>query len=201
MAKQSWSATGRRKRATAQVTLTSGTGNITVNGVDVNEYMPYQTLVMDLKQPLVLTNNENRFDMLKILTQKNKNFSVSNYEFSENVVYTCETLDYFKNKYLKDEIFFICGADNLSYIDKWKNGEEILKNYKIIVIARNTDNLESILKKYSKYTDNILVARIPPYDLSSTEIRKLISDGKYHLLDKYLDCDIIDYIIENNLYM
>ncbi len=148
-----------------------------------------------------LSPNENRFDMLKILTQKNKNFSVSNYEFNDNVVYTCETLDYFKNKYLKDEIFFICGADNLSYIDKWKNGEEILKNYKIIVIARNTDNLESILKKYSKYTDNILVARIPPYDLSSTEIRKLVSDGEYHLLDKYLDCDIIDYIIENNLYM
>ena len=148
-----------------------------------------------------LLPNENRFDMLKILTQKNKNFSVSNYEFSENVVYTCETLDYFKNKYLNDEIYFICGADNLSYIDKWKNGEEILKNYKIIVIARNTDNLEKKKKKYSKYTDNILVARIPPYDLSSTEIRKLISDGKYHLLDKYLDCDIIDYIIENNLYM
>ena len=132
-----------------------------------------------------LLPNENRFDMLKILTQKNKNFSVSNYEFNDNVVYTCETLDYFKNKYLKDEIFFICGADNLSYIDKWKNGEEILKNYKIIVIARNTDNLESILKKYSKYNDNILVARIPPYDLSSTEIRKLISDGEYHLLILY----------------
>ena len=32
MAKQSWKATGRRKRAVAQVTLTSGTGNITVNG-------------------------------------------------------------------------------------------------------------------------------------------------------------------------
>lgn len=148
-----------------------------------------------------LLPNENRFDMLKILTQKNKNFSVSNYEFSENVVYTCETLDYFKNKYLNDEIYFICGADNLSYIDKWKNGEEILKNYKIIVIARNTDNLESILEKYSKYTDNILVARIPPYDLSSTEIRKLISDGEYHSLNKYLDCDIINYIIKNNLYM
>ncbi len=63
MAKQSWSATGRRKRATAQVTLTSGTGNITVNGVDVNEYMPDAILVLDLKQPLTLTNNENRFDI------------------------------------------------------------------------------------------------------------------------------------------
>ena len=63
MAKQSWSAIGRRKRATAQVTLTSGTGNITINGVDVNEYMPDKILVLDLKQPLTLTNNENRFDI------------------------------------------------------------------------------------------------------------------------------------------
>ncbi len=66
--KQSWNATGRRKASIAQVTITGGTGNITVNGVDVNEYMPYATLVMDLKQPLVLTNNENRFDInIKVL--------------------------------------------------------------------------------------------------------------------------------------
>ena len=63
MAKQSWKATGRRKRAQAQVTLTSGTGNIIINGVDVNEYMPDKILVLDLKQPLTLTNNENRFDI------------------------------------------------------------------------------------------------------------------------------------------
>jgi len=73
MAKQCWKATGRRKQSSAQVILTSGTGNITVNGVDVNEYMPYQTLVMDLKQPLVLTNNENRFDIT--VTVKGGGFS------------------------------------------------------------------------------------------------------------------------------
>ena len=61
--KQVWSATGKRKRSIAKVTLTGGTGNITVNGIDVNEYMPYQTLVMDLTQPLVLTDNLNRFDI------------------------------------------------------------------------------------------------------------------------------------------
>lgn len=61
--KQSWTATGRRKRSSAQVTLTGGTGNIIINGVDVNDYMPYATLVMDLKQPLTMTNNENKFDI------------------------------------------------------------------------------------------------------------------------------------------
>ena len=63
MAKQVWTATGRRKRSSAQVRLVGGTGNITVNGIDVNEYFPNQILVMDLKQPLVTTDNENRFDI------------------------------------------------------------------------------------------------------------------------------------------
>lgn len=61
--KQVWTATGRRKRAVAQVKLVGGTGKITVNGVDVEDYMPFATLVMDLKQPLVATSNENRFDI------------------------------------------------------------------------------------------------------------------------------------------
>lgn len=61
--KQEWIATGRRKRSVAQVKLTGGTGNIVVNGVNVDDYMPYATLVMDLKQPLVSTGNDNRFDI------------------------------------------------------------------------------------------------------------------------------------------
>ncbi len=63
MANRSFYGTGRRKSAVARVTLTPGKGKITVNGRDVNEYMPYDVLVMDLKQPLVLTNNENTFDI------------------------------------------------------------------------------------------------------------------------------------------
>ena len=61
--KQVWTATGRRKSSVAQVKLVGGTGKITVNGKDVHEYMPYETLVTDLMQPLVATNNENRFDI------------------------------------------------------------------------------------------------------------------------------------------
>jgi len=63
MKKSEVTATGRRKRSVAQVKLVTGKGKITVNGRDVNEYMPFPTLVMDLKQPLVLTNTENTFDI------------------------------------------------------------------------------------------------------------------------------------------
>ena len=55
--------TGRRKSSVARVRLVPGTGAIVVNGVDVNEYMPYQTLVMDIKQPLTLTQCADKFDV------------------------------------------------------------------------------------------------------------------------------------------
>jgi len=61
--KKSYYGTGRRKRSIARVTLTPGKGKITVNGRDVHEYFPYETLVIDLTQPLVYTNTNEMFDV------------------------------------------------------------------------------------------------------------------------------------------
>ena len=55
--------TGRRKSSVAQVKMVPGKGKITVNGRDVRDFFPYETNVMDLKQPLVATNNEETFDI------------------------------------------------------------------------------------------------------------------------------------------
>ncbi len=55
--------TGRRKSSIAQVKMVPGTGKITVNGRDVRDFFPYETNVMDLKQPLVATKTENTFDI------------------------------------------------------------------------------------------------------------------------------------------
>ena len=63
MANKVYQGTGHRKSAIAKVTLVSGKGNIVVNGKDVNAYFPFPTLVMDLKQPLVFTNTEDKFDI------------------------------------------------------------------------------------------------------------------------------------------
>ena len=61
--KRSFYGTGRRKSSSARVTLVPGKGKITVNGRDVHEYMPREVLVMDLMQPLELTNNSETFDI------------------------------------------------------------------------------------------------------------------------------------------
>lgn len=63
MAKEVYYGTGRRKSSVARVFLTKGTGKITVNGRDVEEYFPHKTLVMDLKQPLTLLNVTADYDI------------------------------------------------------------------------------------------------------------------------------------------
>ena len=66
--KNVYTGTGRRKSSVARVTLTPVKGKITVNGRDVREFFPYETNVMDLKQPLVATKTENTFDIdVKVL--------------------------------------------------------------------------------------------------------------------------------------
>lgn len=146
-----------------------------------------------------LIADEYRYKMLDIICKKNKNMEVSNYELKDKVVYTYQTLDYFRNKYSKDEIYFICGTDNLTYMDKWKNGTDILSYNKILVIKRETDDYEDILNRLWEYKDNIILTDIKPYKISSTIIRDMIKSG-YSNIDNYLDKDVIAYIKENKLY-
>jgi small subunit ribosomal protein S9 len=57
--------TGRRKEAVARVYLRpNGTGNITVNGKDLKEYMPSELLQMEVRSPLELTNTLDQCDVL-----------------------------------------------------------------------------------------------------------------------------------------
>lgn len=55
--------TGRRKSSVARVRMVSGSGKIIVNGVDVENYIPSPNLLIDLKQPLVLTETQDKFDI------------------------------------------------------------------------------------------------------------------------------------------
>ena len=55
--------TGRRKKSIARVRLLPGTGVITINGRDVEEYFGYETLKMIVRAPLVLTDTLSKFDV------------------------------------------------------------------------------------------------------------------------------------------
>ena len=56
--------TGRRKSSVARVFLKKGSGKITVNGKDIQQYFGRETPIMIAKQPRVLTGNLEAFDVL-----------------------------------------------------------------------------------------------------------------------------------------
>ena len=62
--KKIYTGTGHRKSSIARVRMTSGKGKITVNGRDVEDYFPNKILIMDLKQPLDLTNTAELYDVV-----------------------------------------------------------------------------------------------------------------------------------------
>ncbi len=64
MAVAQYYGTGRRKSSVARVRLVPGTGKITVNKHELNEYFGRQTLELIVKQPLVLTNTLEQYDVV-----------------------------------------------------------------------------------------------------------------------------------------
>lgn len=131
-----------------------------------------------------------RIEMLKIMIISYDDMIVSDYENQDRVVYTYETLDYFKKKYLGSEIYFILGADNLKQISNWKNSEYILSNYKLLVINRGNDKIE--------VKDNVVFMDILNNDISSTFIRNNIDNDD--IIKKYLDKNVLEYIRKEKLY-
>lgn len=65
--------TGRRKSSIARVRLVEGTGKITINGKDIDEFFGLETLKVIVKQPLTVTNTSAKYDV--IVTVKGGGFT------------------------------------------------------------------------------------------------------------------------------
>ena len=64
MAKERFYGTGRRKKSIARVDLVPGTGKVTINKRDIDEYFGLETLKLIVRQPLAATQTADKFDVL-----------------------------------------------------------------------------------------------------------------------------------------
>ena len=64
LAKVEYRGTGRRKKSIARVRLVPGEGNVTINNRDMREYLPFESLILDLNQPFAVTETEGNYDVL-----------------------------------------------------------------------------------------------------------------------------------------
>ncbi len=147
-----------------------------------------------------LVNDIDRYNMLKIMCENNVSLEVSDYEFKTDLTYTYQTLNYFKSIYPNDDIYFICGADNLNQIETWREYKYILENYKFIVINRNEIDLDNLVNKYENYKGNIVIANIKTGELSSTDIRDNLNNLNTKEVLNYIDLEVYKYIKEKGLY-
>ena len=70
MASAKFYGTGRRKKSIARVYLTPGTGKITINKRDIDEYFGLETLKVIVRQPFAATETEGKFDVLVNVTRR-----------------------------------------------------------------------------------------------------------------------------------
>jgi len=151
-----------------------------------------------------LADDEHRYNMLKLICENEDKLEVSDIELRQDKqLYTIETLDLLKQQYGElYEVWFVMGTDNLKEIDTWNSSERLLKEYKIIVLERENDILEQIIKnnKFLKeYKESLIkIKGIEKTFLSSTMIREKIKKGEQ--IDEYIPISIKKYIYDNNLY-
>jgi len=137
-----------------------------------------------------------RFEMIQRAIETNSRFDVSDVEIQRGgISYTVSTLDYFKQKYPKESLFLIIGMDNYLIFHQWKEPKKILELATLVVLNRPlyTKKVNEIID-----TKNTIFIDVPNIDISSSEIRKKVKEGKSI---KYLVPDSVEqYIIEHQLY-
>ena len=151
-----------------------------------------------------LEDDIHRYNMLKLICENEERIEVSDIEISHNKqLYTIETLDLLKKQYGEGyEIYFVMGTDNLKELETWKEPERLLREYKVLVLGRNRDDIEQIIedsKLLKKYKDSIVeIKGLNRINLSSTMIRYRIKNNED--VKEYVPKKVLEYIKDNNLY-
>lgn len=130
-----------------------------------------------------LASDEVRLNMLKSICNSQENLEVSDLELkSERQLYTIETLRIIEEQNPGKEIYFIIGTDNLKELETWYKPDELLKNFKIIVLDRGEDNTDEIIEKsefLKKYNSSFIkLKNIKKVNISSSYIREQLKLGK-----------------------
>jgi nicotinate-nucleotide adenylyltransferase len=90
-----------------------------------------------LKDKTLLLDRFDRLDMVNLAIEKDERFASSDIEFRlPRPSYTIHTLASLQEKHPLTNFFLIMGSDNLESIEKWKNYEELLSNYNVLVYPR-----------------------------------------------------------------
>ncbi len=150
----------------------------------------------------VLATSDQRLDMCRLT------FSADYYEVSdidarrEGRSYSIYLVERLKAVYPSDELTFIMGSDMLLSFKRWYRWRDILRLVSLTGVSRCDEDTFDEIKEFAQTEispyGRAFVYEIPPYELSSTQIRLAVRDGAD--VSGFLESRTAEYIIANRLY-
>jgi len=148
-----------------------------------------------LKQHTELLDETIRLKMLQLAIAENEKLKISDIEFHMPVPsYTIDTLNVLTAQYPDCQFSLIIGSDNALLFDRWKNAQEIIARFPVLVYPRRGYDFEKVAHIYPQ----MQLLSSPFYDISSTEIRKNIVSEKD--ISSFLHPAVYQYICNSKLY-
>ena len=153
---------------------------------------PVNPLKVDKERNVADTD---RLRMVEMVSRPMEGVETSAFEFTmPKPSYTIDTLNALQAKFPDDEFYLVTGADNWVIFNRWRNSEEILAKYHILVYPRLGH--EVVIPE--ELHDRVELVDAPIIELSSTQIRERLRRGdsvRYYVPD-----EVFNYINRNHLY-
>lgn len=136
-----------------------------------------------------------RLRMVEMVTRPLENVETSAFEFTmPKPSYTIDTLNALQAKFPDDELYLVIGADNWAVFDRWRNSEEILAKYHVLIYPRLGHDV--VIPEALR--DRVTLVNAPIIELSSTAVRERLANGlsvRYYVPD-----EVLGYIERKGLY-
>lgn len=127
-----------------------------------------------LKDKSTLLSDQYRLDMVEAAIKGDGRFSVSDIEFHmPRPSYTIDTLTRFSEQYPNRNFVLIAGTDVLPSFHKWKNYEQLLEQYHLMIYPRHGDEDHPLLSHPS-----VSLVQAPRIEISASFIREAIKNNK-----------------------
>ena len=140
-------------------------------------------------------SDTDRLRMVEMVSRPMENVETSAFEFTmPKPSYTMDTLNALQKKFPDDEFYLVTGADNWVIFDRWRNSEEILAKYHLLVYPRL--GYDVVIPE--ELRDRVTLVDAPIIELSSTLVRERLAKGlsvRYYVPD-----EVLGYIERNKLY-
>ena len=136
-----------------------------------------------------------RLRMAEMVTRPLENVETSAFEFTmPKPSYTIDTLNALQAKFPDDELYLVIGADNWTVFDRWRNSEEILAKYHVLIYPRLGHDV--VIPEALR--DRVTLVNAPIIELSSTTVRERLANRlsvRYYVPD-----EVLGYIERKGLY-